>query len=530
MKFLPKELALGSKITILAFVLVLSATITAMVVLVGNLSTKLEEELGNRALAIARTVAEIPEVQENVGNEGGYATIQPIAERIRMATQTEYIVILDMDKTRYSHPLKERIGDTFEGEDGEKAFAEGREVVSKAEGIAGPSVRAFAPIMVDEGTVQEGVVLVGILSPPLLSLLSAMSQDISLSLLAGLLAGIAGSFLLAGNIKRIMFDLEPGEIARMLEERTAVFHSIEEGIIAINQDNQINVINNIARRIFGIKNDIQNRNIEDVIPDSRLPLTAQTGIPEYNKEKNINNTTILVNRIPIWVRGKVVGAVATFRDKTEVHRLAEELTGVKNFIDALRVQNHENINKLHTIAGLIQLEKEEEALDYIFQEIEKQQELTSFLTENIKDYSIAGLLLGKYSRAQELKIQLQIDRQSRLHRLPKHMDSSALIAIIGNLLENAFDAVSARSNEQRIVSFSMKDENEKLLLEVEDTGDGISPEIRDKIFQKGFSTKDKKERGLGLSLVYSYINNAGGTIDIESTEGKGTRVFIEVPL
>lgn len=530
MRLKPKELTLGSKITILAFVLVLSATISAIVVFVGNLSTKLEEELGNRALAIARTVAEIPEIQENVGNEDGHTTIQPIAERIRVATQSEYIVILDMHRTRYSHPLRDRIGGTFTGVDGRDAFLEAEEIVSRGEGIAGPSVRAFAPIMIDEGTTQAGVVLVGILSPSLMALLSAMGHDISLSLLAGLLAGIAGSFILATNIKRNMFDLEPGEIARMLEERTSVFHSIEEGIIAISQDNRITVINNIARRIFGIKKDVHNQNIEKVIPDSRLPHTSQTGIPEYNRERNINNTTILVNRIPIWVRGKVVGAVATFRDKTEVHRLAEELTGVKNFIDALRVQNHENINKLHTIAGLIQLDKEEEALDYIFQEIEKQQELTSFLTENIKDYSIAGLLLGKYSRAQELKIQLDIDRQSRLHQLPKHMDSSALIAVIGNLLENAFDAVNSLSNGEKRVSFSMRDENERLLLEVTDTGNGIPPEIRNKIFQKGFSTKDEKERGLGLALVYSYISNAGGNIDIDSAEGQGTKITIEVPL
>lgn len=524
-----KNMNLSSKITLLSFFLVLAATLSSVAVFVGNLSAKLEEELGSRALAIARTVAEIPEVQENVGNRDGHNVIQPIAERVRLSTETEYIVILDMNQKRYSHPLQERIGQQFHGADADPAFAS-EEVVSRAAGVVGPSIRAFAPIYIDEGTTQVGVVLVGIFSPSLTELLHSLGNDVSFSLMAGLLAGIAGSFLLARNIKKIMFDLEPAEIARMLEERTAVFHSIEEGLIAINQENRISVINNIAKRIFGINENVLGKEITEVIPESWLPVTAKTGIPEYNQVRTINNTTILINRIPIWVRGQVVGAVSTFRDKTEVYRLAEELTGVKDFIDALRVQNHETINKLHTIAGLIQLEKDEEALDYIFKEMEKQQEITSFLTENIKDSSIAGLILGKYNRAQELKINLDIDRNSRLHLLPRSLDSSALIVIIGNLLENAFEAVTSRPQDERNVSFSLRDEKDKLIVDVQDSGSGIEPSIRSKIFKKGVSTKKKEGHGLGLSLVKTYVENASGTIRVASQQGEGTRITIEVPL
>ncbi len=514
---------------LLSFFLVLAATLSSVAVFVGNLSSKLEQELGNRALAIARTVAQIPEIQDHIEHRNGYTVIQPIAERIRLSTQTEYIVILDMEKIRFSHPLQERIGQEFYGQDAEPAF-ESEEIVSRATGVAGPSIRAFSPIYIDEGTTQVGVVLVGILSPSLTELLGAIGTDISFSLMAGLLAGIAGSFLLAKNIKKIMFNLEPTEIARMLEERTAVFHSIEEGIIAINQENRISVMNNIAKRIFGIRENPLGKEITKVIPDSWLPVTAKTGVPEYNQVRTINNTTILVNRIPIWVRGQVIGAVATFRDKTEAYRMAEELTGVKDFIDALRVQNHETINKLHTIAGLIQLDKEEEALDFIFKEIEKQQEITSFLTENIKDYSVAGLILGKYNRAQELKVNFQIDRQSRLHRLPRHLDSSAMIVIIGNILENAFEAVIAKPQAERQVKFSLRDEKDKLILDVQDTGKGIDPAIRPEIFKKGFTTKNKAGHGLGLPLVKAYVENSGGTIRLDSQQGEGTRITIEVPL
>ncbi len=523
------KLTLSTKIIFLSFFLVVVATTASVFVFAGNLSARLEQELGNRALAIARTTALIPEIQENVNIIAGHQAIQPIAERIRLSTGSAYIVIIGMDKKRYSHPLQERIGQPFQTVDSEQAF-QAQEVIARAAGVAGPAVRAFAPIFIDEGATQVGVVLVGILSPTFIAILADTSRDISFSLLAGLLAGIAGSLLLAGNIKKVMFNLEPSEIARMLEERTAVFHSIDDGIIAINQENRISVINNRAKNIFKLKENVLGEVITDVIPSSRLPETAKNGKPEYNQMFIINNTTILANRIPIWVEGKVAGAVSTFKDKTEVHRLAEELTGVKNFIEALRVQNHENINKLHTIAGLIQLGKEEDALDFIFKVIVNQQELTSFLTENIRDYSIAGLILGKYNRAMELKVNLQIDRKSRLFHLPRHLDSSALIIMIGNLLENAFDAVLKTDQGIRSVLFLLRDDNKELVIQIKDNGPGIEPSLQQEIFKKGFTTKGNTERGLGLFLVKEYVDNGSGTISLASATGKGTHVTVRIPM
>lgn len=523
------KMNLSTKIILLAFFLVVVATTSSIFVFAGNFSARLEHELANRALAIARTVALIPEIRDNVNISAGHQAIQPIAERIRLSTGSAYIVILGMDKKRYSHPLQERIGQPFEAVDSAAAF-QAEEVISRAAGVAGPAVRAFAPILTDDGATQVGVVLVGILSPTFIAILADTSKDISFSLLAGLLAGIAGSLLLAGNIKKIMFNLEPSEIARMLEERTAVFHSIDDGIIAINQENRISVINNRAKSIFKLRENVLGKVITDVIPTSRLPETAGSGKAQYNQMFIINNTTILANRIPIWVDGKIAGAVSTFKDKTEVHRLAEELTGIKNFIEALRVQNHENINKLHTIAGLIQLGKEEEALDFIFKVIANQQELTGFLTENIKDYSVAGLILGKYNRALELKVNMQIDRKSRLFHLPRHLDSSALIVIIGNLLENAFDAVMEKDPGERRVFFTLQDNHKKLIIRIKDNGPGIDEELQEEIYKKGFTTKGKNGRGLGLYLVKEYVDNGKGTISFSSGNGEDTSVTVSIPM
>jgi two-component system sensor histidine kinase DctS len=303
-----------------------------------------------------------------------------------------------------------------------------------------------------------------------------------------------------------------------------------EGIIAIDRDNQITVVNEEAQRILEkTSEDLIGKTITSIIPYSTLPEVLQTGEAQINQQMFLNDTMVLVNKVPVRFKGEIIGAVATFQDKTEINRLAEELTGVKAFIEALRVQNHEHKNKLHTIAGLIQLEKYEHALDYIFDLSEEQQEITGLLTKNICDDSIAGLLLGKYERAKELRIKLDIDRNTNFRELPSCLQTGELVIILGNLIENALDAVRMEKPERRKVFFSMLDTPENLTITVRDMGPGIPVEMREIIFQQGFSTKGSANCGLGLYLVKRYVNMGGGSILIQDANGGGVIFNINIP-
>jgi two-component system, CitB family, sensor histidine kinase DctS len=525
---LSRQLPLRWRITLLSFGLIALSVLIGGMILIENFSLTLENELGSRALAVARTVAQIEEIQTSLGQPNGYQVIQPIAEKIRLATNVEYIVVLDMERTRYSHPLQDRIGQLFEGDDVRAALAD-HEYISRAVGILGPSVRAFVPVKVDEGTRQAGVVVVGILTPTIARLLADIRSRLYISLVFALLIGLAGSVYFADNVKRTMHNMEPEEIAQLLEERNAVFQSIEEGIIAIDRDMRITVMNEEARRIAGIQQDPAGQPVKSVIPDSQLLRTVETGLAEHNQERIINGTAILVSRVPIVVNDVIVGAVATFKDKSEIHKLAEELTGVKKFIEALRAQNHEHANKLHTIAGLIQLRQYEDAIDYIFDVTAKQEELTLFLTKNVIDFSVAGLLYGKHTRAKELKIELEIDPKTHLEELPPGMDSSIAVIIIGNLLENAMEAVEGLPANRRQVSILVRNMPEYFLIRVSDLGCGIKPEYLGEIFKPGFSTKSMVNRGVGLSLVYQHVMNAHGEILVVSEPGQDTVIEIKIP-
>ncbi|MCL5046404.1 MAG: sensor histidine kinase [Actinobacteria bacterium] len=532
MRFSFETLTIRTKMALLVFGLVLVAIVIGGSMLIENIHSAIEKELGQRAMSIARTVAQLGEIKASLGRPGGEKVIQPIAERIRLATDVDYIVVFDMKRVRYSHPVQNRIGTPFEGGDEGPSLAE-QAYISRARGVLGPSVRAFVPVMSEDGKEQVGVVVVGLLTPTFARLLRDIRLDLYLSLIAGVAVGLIGAWLLAAHIKRQMFNLEPLEIARLHEERTAVFNAIGEGIVAVDRHNRITIINDEAQRIIGAGQEVVGEDIHAVIKDTRLPQTVERDQPEYNRQMVLGGTIVLANRVPIRIKNQVAGAVAIFRDKTEVNRLAEELTGVKRFVEALRAQNHEHLNKLHTIAGLIQLKKYDEAVDFIFSLTEERQEFTRFLIRNFADYHVSGLLLGKSSRAKELGVDLTIDRSSRLKGLPAAIDSYDLVVILGNLLENAMDAVETVRLGRREVYCLVRGDAAGIRIVVRDNGPGIPPEILDRIFEPGFTTKGEANRGIGLALVKGLVEGAGGEIKVETSTagsgGPGTTFTIRIP-
>jgi two-component system sensor histidine kinase DctS len=523
-----QRLKINWKIAILSFSIVVFSLLIGGTILVGSIISLREEELGRRLLVTARTVAQLPEVTGAIADERMRPAVQTAAERIRIINDVTYIVVMDMNRVRLSHPVQTMIGTVSRGADEGSAFAE-HTYVSKAKGGRGTALRAFVPIMNAEH-VQIGVVLAGHMLPSIGQVLLGLSRQAYVILLLSLLFGIWGSWKLAQHIKQQMFELEPHEIARLLVERTATFHAMHEGVIAIDKNEIITIFNDRAKQMMKIEGDVIGKPIREVIPDTRLPEILDFNHPIYNQELHVRSTHIMSNRVPIKVGGQTVGAVAIFQDRTEVTRMAEELTGVKTFVDALRVQNHEYMNKLHTIGGLIQLGNKEKALDYLFDISEQKEELTRFLSQRIKNDSITGLLLGKISRGQELGITVTVDRQSRLERFPEPLDHHDFVVLIGNLVENAFDALQDNPQQQdKHIFISIEQDEEVLSILVEDNGGGMPPDLQAQIFERGFTTKAADGRGIGLYLIAGILHKGGGTVRVDSTPGEGTAFLISFP-
>jgi len=237
---------------------------------------------------------------------------------------------------------------------------------------------------------------------------------------------------------------------------------------------------------------------------------------------------MILNTVPMLEQGEIIGAVASFRRKDELAIVAKQLSQVKKYSELLRAQTHEYSNKLHTIAGLIQIGHDKEALDLIGRESAGYQGLIAFLAKAVPHPVIAAFIIGKYNHAQELRIKLEIDQESEMRDVPPELNREKLVTILGNLIDNAFDAV-LRTDGERLVRIAMTDAGRDLVFEVEDSGVGIPAETTDKIFNKGFSTNPQEHRGQGLYLVNRALNDLGGQITQADGELGGALFTVFIP-
>jgi two-component system, CitB family, sensor kinase len=126
-------------------------------------------------------------------------------------------------------------------------------------------------------------------------------------------------------------------------------------------------------------------------------------------------------------------------------------------------------------------------------------------------------------------IELQVTEDSRLSALPPSLTDLDAITILGNLVENATEAVSGMADGRRRIAVNLDDRGDELLLRVRDWGPGIRPGEASTVFRCGYSTKSDHV-GLGLALVQSIVVRAGGTIEVEQPDGGGVAFCVRIPV
>lgn len=514
---------------LLLMFLLLGALVSITWLMVSMLvSSILEEYIGRNALNVSKTVSLTTVVHEGLKNKNS-TQIQLYAESVRKATGARFVVVGDHEGRRYSHPVPERIGKLMVGGDNPRALERGEAYVSKAVGTLGPSMRGKVPIFANSGKVI-GVVSVGYLQETVESVTEGYLQRVLLWVFGLFLLGGIGTWLIARNVKQSIFGLEPVEIARLFRERNAILDSIREGVVAINDKGQVTMLDHEAAKILKIPPESGiGTSIESILPQTRMLEVLKSGEEQFDQEMIIGGIEVIVNRVPIWQNGRVAGVVSSFRRKDEIDRMAQELTQIQEYSEVLRTQTHEYSNKLHTLAGLIQLGSHQEALDLIGRETSGYQELLGTLAETVPEPLLSAIILGKYNRAQELRIIFQLDPESRMIDIPKKINREKIVTILGNLLENALEAAQENTSGKRTVLLSMTDFGNDLIFEVEDSGSGIEDESVDLSLQHGFTTKSGTGRGIGLSLVHENLKYLGGHLTVVRSSLGGMRFTIYIP-
>ena len=507
---------------ILVSIMTILIAIISIIVNVKSESKRIDQNLENIAQAIARSQI----VQEELSSDNAQqstSAMQPYLESLKESlTNIDVISVIDTEGIRRYHSNHELINSVYDGTNPKFQNHKNSIYVTSDVGPSGSQRRAYAAIYDKNGN-YLGFVLAVMLNQHIhRTILNTVAVHLVCAVAVIFFAVILSKHL-SVKIKRLLLGYEPDTFSAMFSVRENILESLEEGILAVDKDEKIIFINKAAKNILHIQADkIEGCKINEISPVLSIKRTLASGekylgISVHPRQ----DTDVLVDQIPVKEQNTIVGALCILRDRTEYTKIMEDLSGVRYMVESMRANNHDFINKLHVILGLIQMGNVKEASEYIMHITSIQQTLIHNIMKNIEDPSVAALLIGKYARAAELNIRFTLKSGSKLSRNDISLMSGDLVTIIGNLLDNAMDSMNQITNLTKELSVGIFTEPHAILISVDDTGKGISPENQKRIFENGFSTKGNG-RGTGLFVVNNLIKKYGGTISVESESVAGT--------
>lgn len=486
-----------------------------------------ERFLGQQAMTVAKLAAENEDIVEAFDREYPPVLIQPIAEHIRKMSGASYVVIGNREGIRYSHYDVNNIGKLM-GTSNEPVFQREESVIYMGSGVSGPAVKAKTPIYNARGEVI-GVSSVGYTLDDVSAKVEQYTTKITEIALVLLAVGCGGAVLIARRVKKLIFGLEPEEIAFIFKEKEATIESIRDAIVAVDLQGRVTSLNKRAREIlkdlsleFGkpVQSERIRKSIEEVIRNEK---------GKSNQNIAIGHHLYVMDVAPILMEEKAAGAVMTIRTVSEIEQLTDEVSKIRSFSEHMRAQNHEYLNKLNTIYGLIRLQDYDKAMEMISEEVKERQDIISFLISSVKDPLIAACLLGKINRSKERKVHLAIDMDSNVTAIPPGMDTRYVVTVLGNLIDNAMDAARERNGDHAVVKISFTDLGPDIIFEIDDNGPGVAEEMKSLIFQDGFTTKQGENRGIGLHIVQNTLKVLQGSLHIDRSEWGGARFTVVIP-
>ena len=422
----------------------------------------------------------------------------------------DVISVVGSDYVRLYHSNHELINSTYDGtiprfdDDSEGYYA------TNDSGPSGTQRRAYAAIYDEEGN-YIGFVMAIMLMQNIYKETWQTALIFILITIVAILMELLISTELSSTIKKSLMGYEPDVFSAMYRIRDNILESLDEGIIAIDNEGRVQFVNGAADMILNqIENGLGYRIVGEKFDNIQL-----------------GSETLLVERMPIKENEVTIGEVAILHDRAEYTKLMEDLTGTRYLVDSMRANNHDFTNKLHVIMGLIQMEMYEEAVSYIENITIVQRATISKIMNAVQEPSVAALLIGKTARASELNIKFVLREGCHYSNADMQLPSELLVTVIGNLIENAFEAMNEKSGYevQKELLFGIYSRPGAVLITSDDTGIGISEKNLERIFENGFSTKGAG-RGTGLYQVKEMVERYGGEITVESQEGIGSSFSI----
>lgn len=498
---------------VLIMVLLIGATILPSQI------QEMEQTLENSISKTASILSEDEAIQNGFKKNSLSATsVQRLDSLVENTEHVDFIVIADTKSTRLYHPDHSLIGHQFTGGDEQQILSNDHPYVTIKKGNTDTQKRAFHQIRNSDGDVL-GFIMVS----ASLTTIHKKRLQIFLHLLVVLLLilfiGILFATLLSRNIRKALLGYDPNTFAQMYLRREEILDTLEDSILAVTSSGQYLYRNPVAKEFFP-----ENFNLFHTILASPLQTCFEKQTTASHLMIELNNNTFLIKLIPLVRMNHCDGVLIIARDKTEATQMAEQLTGMNHILDALRANTHEFMNKLHVISGLLQIGETTQALDYINENVSEIEFGHRTVIQKIQNRTIAALILGKQNRAKELNITFSLQKESNLEPHNPFLSAKELVTIIGNLTENAFEALK-NMPAPREVDLMIRSDQNGLTITVDDTGCGMSEEQIDCIYNGQYTSKGKGH-GYGLRLIQEIVHSHNGFFTIESEIDEGTSISI----
>lgn len=516
----------------LAFQLVVVAVVLVAVaaVSVAQSTSEFREVRGQRMIAVAENMASTPIVRERYADPFAATVLAPEVDRAVSLSGASLAEIIGPDGTVRASSDPSRVG---AGTDlGPSRADEGRAWFGDADVAGVHSLVGQVPVLSSDGevlaiaSVSEGY-------PSVWELLSGAGERLFFYLSLGAVLGLAASWLLSRRIKRHTRGLEVAEIAGLADHREALLHSIREGVVAVNTDGIITVVNDSAQRLLGIGADAVGRRVDEVGLEPAVVEFLLSGSGGHADEHDVviatRSRVLALNRSTARSQGRRFGTVTTMRDSTELAALQAQLSSHRSVTDTLRAQTHEFANQLHTISGLVQLGEFDAVHDLVGTLTRRRAAINDAVTQRVSDPAVAALLIAKTSLAAESGVTLTLDADSHLAALSPAL-ATDVITVLGNLIDNAVEA--SVGSERARVTVRIED-GDGLAIAVSDTGPGVPQSLREEIFARGVTSKSAggpaEQRGIGLALVRLVTAQHGGRAEISDAPGGGASFAVRLP-
>lgn len=504
-----RDISVARQVLVLQVLVVLVLVAAALALAAYDARNDARASARDRAVVVAETVADAPTVHAALQRADPSSTIQPFAERVRQDTGVDFVVVMALDRTRFSHPDPDQLGGRFIGDLG--TAPEGRVFTQEYTGTLGPSIRSVVPVIVDGEVVA--LVSVGITVEKTRDALRGSLLPIAISAAAVLLVGLLGVALISRRLDRLTHGMGPQEITRMYEYYEAVLHAIREGMLLLDAHGHIQLVNDEARRLLALPEDAVGRPLDGLGLPPGLVAAALGDTAESDDIYVAGEHVLVVSSSPATWNDSDVGSVVTLRDRTDLQAVTGELDVVRGLTDSLRAQNHEAANRLHAIVSLIEMGRPEEAVDFATEELQVAQLLTDRVVGAVEEPVVAALLLGKIAEATERGIELAVSGAVTGSAMPGQPRD--LLTVLGNLIDNAMDAVAGQ--EVRKVTVEIESVDDRLAIVVNDSGPGLDDEAAAHVLERGWTTKASARdggRGVGLALVGQVARRHGGDVRI----------------